>query len=55
MHFEKQTNRVGDLGPFIKPTYSDLKYDAESIGEGFGAIREVPRAVQPQKRHFNEF
>ena len=42
---EKQTSRVGDLGPSLKPTYSDLKYDVESIGEGFGAIRKVPRAI----------
>ena len=45
MHFEKETNRVSDLGLSLKPTYSDLKYDVESIGEGFGAIREVPRAA----------
>ena len=45
---KKQINRVGhlgDLGQSLKPTYSDLKYDVESIGEGFGAIRQVPTAT----------
>ena len=45
MHFEKETNRASDLGLSLKPTYSDLEYDVQSIGEGFVAIREVPRAT----------
>ena len=29
----------------IKRTYSDLKFDVKSIGDGFGTIGEVPRAT----------
>ena len=37
------SDRVGDLDQSLKPTYSDLKFDVESIGEGFGVIQEIPK------------
>ena len=42
---EKQTNRVGGLDQSLKPPYSDLKFDVESIGDGFGVIQEIPKAT----------
>ena len=42
------SDRVGDLDQSLKPTYSDLKFDVESIGEGFGAIEEVARAANAE-------
>ena len=37
--------KTTDLVPPIRLTYSDLKFDVESIGDGFGAIHDVPTAT----------
>ena len=49
------SDRVGDLDQSLKPTYSDLKFDVESIGDGLRAIEEAARAANAEKQHFTYF